>query len=203
MNLKYKNLSAMILTGGKSSRMGRNKALLPLGNTNTITKIVTLAKTFTHDVTLITNDPASYNFLALPCHMDIYKEKGPLGGLYTAFTFMKNERGIIFPCDLPFLQEEYIYPLILESKAYDVVIYQVRDQIHPLFGCYHKKVLPLIKKHLEKNDLRMQNLLQDLNVKVLDAENFDFKVCPQIGFINMNTKEQYEKAKQIILEQPL
>ena len=49
----------------------------------------------------------------------------------------------------------------------------------------------------------MQNLLQDLNVKVLDAENFDFKVCPQIGFINMNTKEQYEKAKQIILEQLL
>lgn len=199
-NLHFTNdVSALILTGGKSSRMGTNKALLPLGEVNTITKIVEIAKTYCDQVVLSTNEPEVYDFLNLPCVKDIYMEKGPLGGLHSGLTCIDTKQALVFPCDLPLISSEYIQPLLEEEPQYDIVIYEADGRIHPLFGRYNKNVLPRIVTCLEENRLKIQEFFQPLQVKILKAEDYNFSVLPKIGFTNMNTNADYEMVKSILV----
>jgi len=74
----YRDVTGIILSGGKSSRMGGNKSLLKIGDTTIIERVRDLMKSLFSDVILITNDPADYKFLNIPIFEDIFKHKGPL-----------------------------------------------------------------------------------------------------------------------------
>lgn len=197
-NLHLNNVSAIILTGGKSSRMGTNKALLPLGEENTITRIADVAKACCEQIILVTNEPEKYDFLALPCVKDIYKEKGPLGGLHSGLSAINTQKALVFPCDLPLISLEYIQPLLAADEKYDIVIYEAEGRIHPLLGRYHKNVLPRMITCLKEHRLKIQEFFQPLQVKILKAESYGFSVPPEICFMNMNTEADYEMVKSIL-----
>lgn len=192
------DVSAILLTGGKSSRMGTNKALLSLGESHAVTRIVEVAKTHCKEIILATNEPESYSFLALPCVRDIYQEKGPLGGLHSGLSRITNPLALVFPCDLPLISSEYIPPLLEADAKYDIVIYEAAGRIHPLFGRYHQSVLPRVITCLEEERLKIQEFFQPLQVKILKAEDYHFAVSPEICLMNMNTPADYEKVKSIL-----
>lgn len=197
-NLHPTDVSALILTGGKSSRMGTNKALLPLGEENTITRIVHVAKAHCEKVVLATNEPEKYESLALPCVQDVYKEKGPLGGLHSGLYAVETNWALVFPCDLPLVAVEYLQPLLEADEKYDLVIYEAAGRVHPLFGRYNRRVLPRITECLETDCLRIQAFFQPLQVKILKAEDYHFETIPEICFMNMNTEADYELVQSIL-----
>ena len=79
----YNDITGIILSGGKSSRMGKNKSLLKIGDKTIIERMCDLMKSLFTEIILITNTPDDYSFLDLTVYKDVYKHKGPLAGIHS------------------------------------------------------------------------------------------------------------------------
>src|SRR5689334_14697956 len=101
-------ISAAILTGGQSSRMGRNKAFVEVGGKRIIERTTDRIRDLCTDLMLITNTPDEYAYLEIPFYPDLVVGKGPLGGLYTALSHATNEHTLIVSCDQPFLNVDLL-----------------------------------------------------------------------------------------------
>src|SRR6266496_3170841 len=99
----YNDITGIILAGGKSSRMGTNKAFLRLGNKYVIEILADLMKNIFSKMILITNEPALYKFLKIDIYEDIYKNKGPLGGIHSGLVNSQTEKNFVLSCDIPFI----------------------------------------------------------------------------------------------------
>ena len=97
------SVTGVILAGGKSSRMGQNKALMPLGDQRLIDRVVAVLHEVFANLLMVTNSPEVYADLDLPIVADIYPDKGSLGGIYSAIYHAPTPYCLVVACDMPFL----------------------------------------------------------------------------------------------------
>lgn len=187
-----KEATAIILAGGKSSRMGTNKALLTIDGITVIEKIVNECKRITDNILIVTNTFADYQFLGLPMVEDKIKGKGPLAGIQAGLSVVTTEKNLLIACDMPFVSVEIGEQLLKELDNFDVVIPEIDGQLHPLFAAYNKSCLQAINKSLDDGQLRIRYFLDQVNVKVKTEE--DFEQYLDSAFFNMNYPEEYDKA---------
>lgn len=192
-----------ILAGGKSSRMGFNKELLEVDNKKLIhSNIIALEEIF-EEVIIVTNNPKYYNKFNVRTVKDIYFQKGPLSGIHSALTYGKSKYIYILPCDIPFIDLEFVELLKEEvniSKK-DVVVGRKGRFIEPFNGFYSKKIIKEIEKNLETERLSIHSLLEKVKVEYIDLEKINIGVDI---FLNLNTKEELygyiERRRKIIME---
>jgi len=182
-----KNISAIILAGGKSSRMGTDKGLLKINDKPMVEYVIDIAKEFSDDIYIITYNQ-KYNQFHLPLLSDIYPEKGPLGGIYTGLMNIKNSSAIVLSCDTPFIDKKTIETILESVQNYDIVYASENGKIHPLIGVYHKNCLPTFKKCLIENKLKMTLAFEELNTLELKIKPDNPK-----AFLNVNSKEDLAK----------
>jgi molybdopterin-guanine dinucleotide biosynthesis protein A len=115
-------VSGLVLVGGSSSRMGRNKALLPVGGVPLIERVVAALRPLATDILLMTNEPAPYAHLGLPCIPDEQPGYGPLMGLYSGLKAVRHEAVLLVACDMPFLNPALLARLVELLPGYDLVI---------------------------------------------------------------------------------
>jgi molybdenum cofactor guanylyltransferase len=191
-------VGAIILSGGQSSRMGTNKALLPISEKPNIERIKDeLDKNF-DEMILVTNHPEVYDFLKMKMVSDHYPGKGPLAGIHAGLLASSYEVNLVVACDMPFVSAGLGTILVENLREYDAVVPIIGGTKHPLFAVYRKKVAEEIKSCLENNSLRMIHLLDNLNVLYMteeDLQTFTKESLEQI-FFNMNHPEEYEFAKK-------
>ena len=101
-------VTGVILAGGKSSRMGKNKALLELGGKRIIESEINLFKSIFKEVILVTNSPLEYAGFDIKIVTDIFPEKGSLGGIYTGLFYSSYDYSFVASCDMPFLRRDMI-----------------------------------------------------------------------------------------------
>lgn len=190
--------TAVVLAGGKSSRMGKNKALLPLFDKTNIENIVEKCKNVASEVIVVTNDFSQYQFLNLPLVEDTYKNSGPLAGLEAGLRAAKYERVVVVACDMPFVQSEIITILVESLATYDAVVPRINGELHPLFAAYRQSCLVPIQACLQENKRRIIAFYDDVKVNYI-TENDLLSDDPDIKrvFFNMNNPEEYEEAKKI------
>lgn len=192
--------SAAILAGGKSRRMGQNKALLKLGDKVIIERIARILQTLSSDVMIISNHPQSYKFLQLPVYPDEIRGCGPLGGIYTALIHAKNDNCVVVACDLPFITTNLLQFLCENSGQSDVVVFESSSGIEPLLAVYNKRCLPVIKEQIKNKHLKVSDFYDKVKTRVIriDPEHafFDEKV-----FTNINTPEDLEKIKEFVSDE--
>ena len=114
-----KRITCIILSGGKSSRMGVNKSFLPFGDKTIIEHTIQLMKSIFDGVILITNSFEEYQHLNVPLFEDVHKQKGPLAGIHSGLSNSKTDKNFIISCDLPLMTKEvveYIIDYILKNK---------------------------------------------------------------------------------------
>jgi molybdenum cofactor guanylyltransferase len=189
---------AIILSGGKSRRMGTNKALLPISEKPSIARIKDELQTKFEDIVLVTNHPGDYHFLNVPMVSDFYPGKGPLAGIHAGLEASVHEVNLVVACDMPFVSAGLGAILVENLKEYDAVVPTIDGVRHPLFAVYRKKIIKEIKSCLENDSLRMIHMLDKLNVRYmteLDLQAFNEETLTQI-FFNMNHPEEYEHAKK-------
>src|SRR5699024_1094392 len=185
----------VILAGGKSSRMGTNKALLEIKEKTAIEHIVEELFYVSNQLIVVTNQPDEYTFLDLPLVSDRYKDKGPLAGIETAMHHVKAETFIISACDMPFIKWEIYQYLYDQLHEYDAVVPIYDNQLHPLSGIYRKKALPTIQKQIKNNNLKVKSFFKGLNVHYVDLFNGFTEGQVEKHFFNMNHPSQYIQAK--------
>lgn len=181
---------AWILAGGKSRRMGRCKAFLPIGPT-TILQYLTQELSSFSQVYLSANDSALYAGFPGPVVRDRYPNCGPLAGIHTGLCTTDKDYLFCVPCDMPCFTRNLIPPM-LEAFQRDLDALVCMDSagaIHPLCGIYAKSALPAMEKALQTGTLRMKSLLQTLRCGYLSSQSY----VDDSTFLNLNTPEEYAR----------
>ena len=190
--------AAIILSGGKSSRMGTNKALLKINEKTNIERIADTLKPLFDDIILVTNNPESYEFLGLKMVKDHYPGMGPLAGVHAGLTHSNYDVNVIIACDMPFVSGELAQTLVHLCSHYDAVIPVINGIQHPLFAVFKKEIAGEVSGSIEEGTLRMKHLLNRLQVlyvtekELQSNSHFDLEKV----FFNMNHPNEYEDAKK-------
>lgn len=198
-------IGAIILSGGKSSRMGTNKALLTINEKTNIERITNQLKERFQDIILVTNEPDVYSFLNIKVTTDRYPGKGPLAGLHAGLLASENDVNLIVACDMPFVSSEFAEHLVKEIGEYDAVVSVINGKQHPLFSVFKRNVVRKIEECLKTDRLRMKDLLNEMNVYYMTEGNFQNYSTEKLEriFFNMNSPTEYEEAKKWALTDDL
>ena len=194
-------LTVAIMAGGKSSRMGTDKAFVEISGKPIIEHLLERVSQLGQDETILTsNTPEKYAHLDMPIYSDIFPGKGSLGGIYSAIQHSKSEYTLVVACDMPFVQPQllhYMIGLIDDDEAFDVIVPRVDNFPQGLLAIYNKKCLEYILADIESNKLKVIGFYGKMNVRYIDEleyRPFDLK---GISFYNINTPDDLEKAQQL------
>ena len=189
--------AAIILAGGKSSRMGTNKALLKINEKTNIERTADKLKLLFDDIILVTNQSEPYEFLGLRMVPDQYPGMGPLAGVHAGLTASDYDINFIVACDMPFVSGELSEVLVNNSLHYDAVIPVINGRQHPLFSVFKKQTAQVVEQQIKADQLRMKHLLDHLDVLYLTERELTAYSQVELTkvFFNMNHPEEYEEAK--------
>ena len=199
-----KKASAIILAGGKNTRIARNKAFIQLSRGETILQntLNVLQKIFS-EIIIVTNQKETYlsygscGKFNVQVVEDLIKESGPLGGIFTGLCYSTSTHNFVVACDMPFIKPALIRLLLEERKTFDVVIPEVDGKVEPLFALYSKNCIPVMFKHLQKRNLKIREVIGKLHVKKIAAKEIE-RLDPQhLSFFNINTEENLRRAKNL------
>ncbi len=184
-------ISAVILAGGKSSRMGENKALLKINNLSLIEKIYNIVAIFTNDI-IISCNTEEYNFLKSRKVHDLHHNCGAISGILAGLQQIKYQKSLIISCDVPLVNEKLINYIISNSKNYEATVVKHKNFLEPLIGVYDKQIINIIENQISNKDYSINNLLKKLNINILTIDaTIDF--YEENLFLNINTPQDYQK----------
>jgi molybdopterin-guanine dinucleotide biosynthesis protein A len=189
-------ITGVVLAGGKSSRMGQNKALMTLGGRRLIDRVVDVLRQVFSNLLLVTNSPEVYADLGLSMAQDVFPDKGSLGGLYSAIYHAPTPYSFVVACDMPYLQSTVLDYLLTQIAEYDVVIPDIRGELQPLHAVYNKTCLPPIQRRLEANRLKIVGFLPEVHVRTVQADELQSFDPDLRTFQNLNTWEEFSAAIQ-------
>ena len=191
------DIGALILMGGKNSRMNGNvKGLLKIKNSTFLEKIQETLNDFS-SIYLSINDKFSkeqkQNFenMGFKIIEDIYKEIGPLGGIYSSLLNCKEEYLFITACDMPFITKNSIEVLCnkVDKNTDGVIFYDKNNKLYPLGAIYSKNVLPIIEEMIEKKYYKLSYLIEKSNFVKINIEKTDI---PLKVLSNINTLQEHD-----------
>lgn len=188
-------ICALVLAGGKSSRMnGNNKAFLKYKNNTFIENIISELGEF-NKIYISVDNIEKYKSLNYELIEDEFKEIGPIGGIYSALRTMHEDYVFVTACDMPKIKKRVIEVLLnnIEHDDKCIVFKDEEGRIYPLGGVYSKKCLPIIKEMIDNHNYKLQNLVKKLDGKVLSISECDLD---DELFINVNNPEEYENLNK-------
>ncbi len=189
-------VTGIILAGGKSTRLGRDKAMLPINGHPFIWHIADHLRHFADEVIVVTNRPGKYALPHTKEVQDIFPEKGPLAGIHAGLTAASYEYSFVMACDMPNFHPKTAAFLVSQSSGYDVTVPQVGSYLEPLFAVYHKNALPLITEELFQGLYKVTGFYQKAKVNYIKEERFLQECAFQECFFNVNTPEDYVRLLQ-------
>lgn len=176
-----------MLAGGKSSRMGRNKALLPVGAQTMIESIVAALAPHFKKVSVIAKDQADYSFLKVPVYTDLFPGDSPLVGIYTGLKMLGRGGAFFTTCDFPLAGREWMEFIRGVEDGCDAVCFESQAGLEPFPAFYFKTALGTIAEQLTGGALGVRNCLNGLRVK---------KIPTALNFASINTPEEFESFKR-------
>jgi molybdopterin-guanine dinucleotide biosynthesis protein A len=194
-----KEYSIVIQAGGKSSRMGQDKALMPFKGTTMIEYILQQVRPLGKDIVLISNRPDKYRDFGYPVFSDVYPDIGALGGLYTAIHYSPAKYCLLLACDMPFVNLSLIEHLLSLAPEFDAVIPRIHPNefAEPFRAVYQKSCLPSIEAAIISGQRRVRSFFGDVNIRFVDEPEIK-KYDPElITFFNVNTSEDMLEAEKI------
>jgi molybdopterin-guanine dinucleotide biosynthesis protein A len=190
--------AAIILVGGRSRRMGRDKAFLPLPGNNGITFVQHLASLLTSQcsqVILVARDAlqaADYMLPGVRIITDRISDIGPLMGIYSGLSAVHSSHALVTAVDMPFLQPDVVTFLLSQPLDDALLVPVVNDIPQVLLAVYPRSILPEVEDRLQAGRRDPRSLLDVAKVRYI-AEAQLRKVDPQLhSFVNINTSEEWE-----------
>ncbi|MBI4790227.1 MAG: molybdenum cofactor guanylyltransferase [Chloroflexi bacterium] len=210
------SVSAVILAGGKSRRMGRDKSFIEFEGRPLIARVIERVSALSDDVIVVTNDAPAYEPFGTRLVADVYPGKGSLGGVYSGLLAARHDRVFAVACDMPFLNLDLMRYMIALASEFDVVIPRAKDpsgkakrstrphpflakeiDLHPTHAVYAKSCLASIQARLLADDLRIIGILESVSVRVVEEIEIDLFDPKHLSFFNMNTPHDLDVASQL------
>jgi molybdenum cofactor guanylyltransferase len=193
-------VTGVILAGGKSRRMGRDKAFLPFGTGVLVERVIEVLRQVTEDVILITNTPELYQPFGLPMFSDVVPEAGSLGGIYTGLVSAKAPHSLCLACDMPFVKPAFLRFLCGMAAEADVVIPRNAEDFQPLCTVYSRACREPIRQRIDAGRLKITGFFDQVRVRAVEGELLSRYDPHDVMFFNANTPEEYEQARRMLGE---
>lgn len=188
--------SGIVLAGGHSSRMGRNKAMLQYNAETIIERTVRELQKEVSDIIIAVNDTLKYHISGAVNIPDVYPDSGPLGGIHAGLLQAKYRHAFVISCDMPLFSAWLAGYLLDRSPGYDVVVPKVNGRWEPLCAVYSKDCLEAIEKHIQRREKKVTRIYPELRVLEIDQQELMKLGKTQDLFYNMNTPEDYRSLLQ-------
>lgn len=195
MEAKY-NITGIILSGGKSLRMGENKSFIKVDGVPIIHRIYNLFKELFQEIIIVTNQKELFSAFDSKIYSDLLPNKGALGGLYTGIFFSTFQYAFCVACDMPFIKLFLVQYLIKNIEDFDVIVPRTKGGLHPLHAIYSKNCLNPIRKMLEQGNYKIIDFYNMVRVKIVEEDNFIYLDPLRESFINVNTPEELNLIKR-------
>jgi len=179
-------ITGIILSGGQSTRMGTDKALLRINGKTLLECALGICRPVCSDILISSNNPEheKFGYKIIP---DERKNCGPLGGIYSCLKKSVTDWNFIISVDSAFVTQDFVAFLISEIGDFDAIIPVHKNGKEPLIAMYHKNCISVIREKIKLRDFKMQHLLNELNSKFVDVVIWIEKY-PEI-FRNINRPE--------------
>jgi molybdopterin-guanine dinucleotide biosynthesis protein A len=194
------NFSIVINAGGKSTRMGRDKALLDIGGKPMIEQILNQTSGL-GDPLIVTNNPEAYAYLNLPMVGDLLPDKGPLGGLYTAIQSATGAYAVVLACDMPFVNRPLLEFMMQEAESFEAVVPRLlsaetgKVEAEPFRAVYAKACLEPIQRALAAGKMRMISFFPDVRLRWMEEGEIKQYDPELLTFKNCNTPKELEEVR--------
>lgn len=187
-------VTGLILSGGKSKRMGRPKAFLPYEGSTVIGHIVSEIKDLFSEIFIVANEVESFEDLGVDVVKDILPHRGPLGGILSGLMTSSNHYAFVMACDMPLIDKRLVRELVSRRQDNDVVVLSHPQGIEPLFGVYSKNCIKPLEESLFAGNLSVQDFLSGLKAGIYEwmPERQDADALPP--FFNINTPQDYSRV---------
>jgi len=201
-------ITAIILSGGFSSRFGTDKGLLKIANRSLIMYVTEIASLITDEIFIVTNSNRKIELyskevknLKIKYFLDLYNDIGPLAGIYTGLINSKKEYSLIIPFDTPFLSKKILFLLIKLCEDKNAIIPRwPNGHIEPLHAVYKTKIAFIAAKDAIANkEKKVSAMIQRIDDVCYISTNSLRKYDPTLQtFLNINTPLDLEKAKNLM-----
>ena len=193
-------VSGVILAGGQSRRMGRDKRFLDFEGEPLLSRVHSLLQPLFSEVLIVAAKPCP-GIDAVGCRVvtDLVPGAGSLGGLFTGLEMATQPRIFAVACDMPFLEAGVIRRFASYSTA-DIVVAQVKGRIEPLHAVYSKRCLPHLRTMIAQGTLRIHELLRvvSLSRHLLTEDELGDDPAALLSFLNVNTPQDLEQASRLL-----
>lgn len=188
--------AAIILAGGKNSRMAKNKAFMRIGERSIIEGIIERVRPLVEKVIVVTNNPDEYSRLGAEVVTDIIPGRGPLSGIHAGLMASPYQYNLTMACDMPFVSRELGGVLLDSAEGHDAVVVRIGGRPQPLYAVYSRDCVKPIERLLRGVNNKCTAFYPEIDVLYLDAESFILDVDLEEAYLNVNTPEDFEQAKK-------
>jgi molybdenum cofactor guanylyltransferase len=196
-HLTTADATAVILTGGKSSRMGRPKALLPFDGAPLIAHVVRALKNSFAEAVVVAAPEQELPSLPAVLVRDEVAYQGPVSGIYHGLKASSQEICFVTSCDAPFLNLQLIAYLLAQISDCDVVVPYWQERFQPLHAAYRRSVAPLLRQQLDRGELRPISLYSKVRTREIREDEIRRLDPEGLSFLNMNSPEDYQAALEM------
>ena len=191
-------VSGVALAGGRSKRLGRNKAIEKIGDQSLIERVVGKLSQVTSETVVVVAEESKAADLNLPPWVrtaaDLYPGTGSLGGIFTGLSAAKGNYGVVVACDMPFLNVDLIRFMLDIVSDYDAVVPRLQGRPEPLHAVYSKSCVGPIERCLQADQLKIAIFFEQINVAYLEEDDIEAFDPSHLSFFNVNTQEDLDKA---------
>ncbi len=193
--------SLVIQAGGRSSRMGQDKGLMPLAGIPLIQHVLNRTAGLTDEILITSNNLTGYTQFGLPIFTDEQPGAGALPGLQTGLQAANGEVALVVACDMPFLNRALLGYLVDQAAEADVVVPIWGERPQPMCAVYRPStVVPAIERALAAGEKRMISFFPDVLVLHIGREEIDAFDPDGVTFFNVNTPGDLAVAEEMWLE---
>jgi len=187
-------VTALILAGRRSQRMGRSKAFLPFAGKTIIQHLLDTASGLFDELFVVANEPDSYSQLGVEILKDILPHRGPLAGILSGLLVAKNTHVFVLACDMPLVTPQLIRDMSQQRHGQDVLVLSHGQGVEPLLGLYSKACIKPLEESLFADRLKVQDFLDGLKGQTF-AYSEDLSHPGQLPpYFNVNTPQEYSEV---------
>ncbi len=186
-------VTGILLSGGKSSRMKKEKGKCLLKGKPLIEYSVELLRDICDSV-IISANSNDYNYLGCRVVYDEMESKGPASGIYSGLKASETNGNLILSCDMPMITSELIRYILTFDKNVDAVVPVFNGFPEPLCAFYSKSCLPVFGNSLKTSNFKLQNIIRELNCLFIEIEP-SLNFYTETLFTNVNTPEDLMKLE--------
>jgi len=193
-------MTSIMLAGGKGGRLGRDKLSERVGRHTLSQRVIDCLTLISDEIIAVIAQGQSEPSLPASTRVvvDLYPDKGALGGIYTGLVASSSSHSLVVACDMPFLNPSLLRYLIQVSPGFDVVIPRIKEgKLEPLHALYSRNCIAPIQQQIQQGGMKIDSFLEHVKVRYVERAEIE-KFDPQyLSFININNETDLEKARAL------